>query len=790
MATKALQRKLIRELARLKGQIATVALVLAGGITCFIALRGTYLSLETARVAYYERLRFADVFARAERVPEPIARRIEALPSVALVETRVSKEVTVPMVGLPRAAYGRLLSLPSGRKPATNALYLRQGRLPEPTRDDEVVALESFAEAHHLAPGAELPVVISGRLRNLRVVGIALSPEFVFAIRPGALADDPKRYAVLWMDRGALGAAFGLDGAFNEVTVRIQPGGSEAATCAAIDRILAPFGGTGAVGRSGQLSHRILMQELSQLQALAGMVPVVFLCVAAFLINMVLGRLIRLQRPELATLKAIGYSNREVGLHYLALVVVVILPGNLLGVLGGWGLGRAVMVPYARAFRFPDLGFSLSPSLIVSALVASSVAATLGALGAVRSAVKLPPAEAMRPPAPARYRRGLSERLGLDAFLGPSGLMVLREIQRRPLRTLTSSLGIAGAVALLILGHFGWDSMTSYFEGTFRREQRQDLAVAFALPVTPRAVGELERMPGVLRAEGMRAVPVRISYEHRARDSILMGLPAVATLRRLVTRGGGAEVEVPEDGVLLTKTLGEILGLRIGDRPALEVREGDRRTIRPVIVGFIDESVGLQIYARASLVAALAGDQGAVSSVLLQVDPRETERIEAELRRSPSVIDVSDVRADLERLFDMNAATMDIWTAVSIVLASLVVFGVVYNNARIALSARSRDLASLRVLGFSRREISWVLLSGLAVEVVLALPLGLLLGRFWASRFMATVDQETFRWQVFIAPRTNALAVMVALLAAAASALWVRRSLDKLDLISVLKARE
>lgn len=789
MATSVLTRKLLRETRRLLGQIATIALVLAGGITCFISLRGTYLSLEDARARYYEDRRFADVFARAERAPESLAARIEMLPSVEIVDTRIAEDVMLPLEGMRRPAYGRLVSVPHGREPGTNALHLRRGRLPERGRDEAVV-LESFAIAHGIGPGAVLPVVINGKLRDVRVVGVALSPEFVFAIRPGALADDPKRYAVLWMDRSVLAAAFQLEGAFNELTLRLQPGASEAPVRAAIDRILAPYGGTGAVGRDGQISHRVLEQELSQLAALAGMVPIVFLAVAAFLINMVLGRLIRLQRPEIATLKAVGYTNGEIGRHYLGLVTVVLLPGGMVGVACGVWLGRVVLGLYTQAFRFPVLEFQLSGSLVASALGASTVAAVLGALGAVRNAVKLPPAEAMRPPAPARYRRGLLERLRLGALFGPSGMMVLREIQRRPLRTLLSSLGIAGAVALIILGRFGWDSVTAYFEGTFRREQRHDLAVAFGKPAAPRVVGQLARMPGVVTAEGIRAVPVRVRHEHRSRDSVLMGLPEHATLRRLITRGGGYEVTVPEDGVLVTRTLGELLGLKVGDRPALEVREGERRTLRPVIVGFIDESIGLQVYGRADLVASLQGDEGAISSAVLKVDRENMADIEAALRRSPHVIDVSDAKADMERLFDMNASIINVWTFISILLASSVVFGVVYNNARISLAARARDLASLRVLGFSRREISSILLWGLAIEVLIAVPLGLWFGRYWSQQFMATVDQETFRWQVVIAPRTYALAVAVTALGAAASALLVRRKLDHLDLVSVLKARE
>jgi putative ABC transport system permease protein len=787
---RALNRKLLRELFLLRGQILTIALVIASGITSFVALRGTYGSLEESRASYYDRYRFAHVFVRVKRAPETLASRIEELPGVALVQTRVVEEVTLPLEGLDRPAYGRLLSLPGSGQPATNALCLVAGRFPLRGHDEEVVLLKAFADAHELKPGQSVPTIVNGKLRRLRVVGIALSPEFVYAIRPGAIVDDPKRYAVLWMERTALASAFRMSGAFNELSLRLQPGASEPSVVAALDRVFAAHGSDGAHGRRLQISHRILSDELNQLATLSAMIPMVFLAVAAFLVNLVLGRLIRLQRHELATLKAVGYTNREVGWHYLGLVGVVMLPGTLLGLLGGWGLGRLVMNAYGAVFRLPELRFVMSPSLLLVAVLVSTTSAAAGALLAVRAATRLPPAEAMRPPAPAHYRRSVLERLGLAGLFGPSLMMVVREILRRPLRTAFSSLGIAGAVALLILGRFGWDSVTYYFESIFRREQRQDLTVFFAQAVDPRAVGELQRWPGVLRAEGVRAVPVRARHEQRVRTSVLLGLPREHSLKGLLNRQGSL-LSLPKQGVLITKTLGEVLALQLGDLIDLELLEGDRRTVHPTVTGFLDEASGLQIYAPQELVAELAGDHGAISSVLLRVDPRELVNVEHRLRLSPHVIDVSDALGDMQRMRDMNASFIDIWTMVSIALSASVIFGVNYNNARIALAARSRDLASLRVLGYSRREVSKVLLGGLAVEVAIAIPLGLLLGRIWAVQFMRmSLDPETFRWSTTVAPRTYFMAAAVAVGAALASGLWVRRSLNKLDLIGVLKTRE
>ena len=786
----ALDRKLLRELWAMKGQVITIAVVLGSGVASFLMLRGVYVSLEASRDAYYERNRFADVFATVEHAPESLAARIEALPGVARVQTRVAEDVTLPIEGMPRPAYGRLLSLPASGESATNALHLLKGRLPARGPTFEVVVLEPFARAHGLEPGHRLPAILNGRLEALKVVGIALSPEFVYAIRPGSIADDPKRYTVLWMERTALAAAFDRAGAFNDVSLLLQPGASEAAVIAGLDRLLARYGSDGAYGRRDQRSNQILTRELDQLEGLATMIPLVFLGVATFLIRLVLGRLVTLQRQEIAMLKAVGYSNRRVGTHYLGLVVVVLVPAALLGVgLGRW-LGGIVLALYAEVFNFPEFALQLDAGLIATGLSVSAAGALLGALVAVRAAVRLPPAEAMRPPSPARYRRGVLSRAGLDALPGPVGLMVLRESVRRPLRTVMSSLGIAGAVSLLVLARFGVDSLDRYFEGIFAREQRQDLTVTFNSPVSPRVVDELGRSPGVVAAEGLRAVPVRARHGPRARDAVLMGLEPNGTLQQLIDRGTGAAVPLPREGLLLSRKLGEVLGLEPGDLLRLELKEGERKTVQVEVAGFIDDTMGLRVYATAGQVAALVRDEGAVSQALVRVAPGRRGALEARLADSPRVLETTDLRAELQRTRDLNAKAFDVWMAVSVLLASVVILGVVYNNARIALTARSRELASLRVLGFKRSEVSRVLLGGLAVEVALAIPLGLALGRLWAQQFSRSFDQETFRFTAVVAPRTYLLATFVALVAAAVSAFWVRRSLDRLDLIAVLKTRE
>jgi putative ABC transport system permease protein len=786
----ALDRKLARDLVRLRGQALTIALVVAAGVASYVTLRSTWASLTASRDAYYDRHRFADVFAHLERAPRSVAAEIEAVPGVASVYPRVVESVLLPVEGMLEPATATLVSIPLGREPPLNGLYLRAGRLPEPGRLDEALVIDSFAAAHGLVPGDRLPAVINGARRELQIAGIALSPEFVFPVSPGDFAPDDKRVAILWMDVDVLGPAFQMDGAFNDVVLALQPGVTPGPVVAELDRILEPYGGLGAVARAKQASNFMLEGELSQLEQFATAFPLIFLAVAAFLLNVVLSRLVALQREQIAVLKAVGYRNRRIALHYLELVLAISLVGAALGVAVGAWLGGAMTDLYARYFRFPALVYRLDPSVAAVGVLVTVASAVAGALGAARSIAKLPPAEAMRPPAPARFRVSRLERGRLGRLLGPSATMVVRELRRRPLRLALSALGIAAGVGVLVVGRFGYDSFDYLIHGVFHEEQAGDMTVALIRPMPERAVGELAHLPGVLAAEGNRAVPVRLRAGHVHRESAILGLADPPRLRRLVDRHARPVGLPGGDGLAISRKLGELLGLGVGDVVTVEVREGNRPVRRLPVAALVDDAFGLQAYMSSAALHRLLGQERSVSLVHLRVDPTRLDDIHRRLEQMPAVAQVTRKQTLIDRFNAQTGETMLAMTLIMTAFAAVIAIGVVYNNARVALSMRSRDLASLRVLGFTRREISAVLLGELAVQVVLAIPLGLVLGTWWAGAIMSSVDPEVYRLPIVVSTQSYAFAVLVAGGAGLISALLVRRKLDHLDLIAVLKTRE
>ena len=786
---RALNRKLWRDLWQLRAQALAIALVVAAGVATWVMFRTTLDSLATSRDWYYQTYRFADVFLPLERAPLRVAERIAEIPGVVATQVRVVAPVTVDVAGFPELVSGLITSVPDRGESHVNRLYLRTGRRPEPTRDDEVLLAAAFAEAHGLGPGDTLVVNVKGHRKQLRIVGIAQSPEFVNQLRPGGVFPDYKRYAVMWMARTPLSHAWDMDGAFNDVVVRLQAGASVQAVIERLDRLFDRYGGSGAFARKDQLSHRFLTQEMHGLTQMSGIFPAIFIGVAAFLLNVVVTRLVITQRTQVAALKAFGYGNGGVALHYIGMVLVIVLAGVLLGIAAGAWLGVRLSAIYTHFFRLPWLHFVLSPATLVQAGLISAAAGVAGALVAVRLVVQLRPAEAMRPEPPALYRQSLIERIGLQRFLSAPSRMILRHLRHRPLKTLFSVIGLAFAAAILMTGRFQRDTVDFMMRVQFNLAQRQDVTLSFTGPTSHRAVHELHGLPGVLHAEGFRSVPVQLRHEHRRWRTRVLGLPPDATLRRVPDRDL-RPVDVPAQGIMLTDYLADLLDVRVGELLELQILEGARPRRTVPVTGLVGEYLGVSGYMRLDALNGLLREGPALSGAWLAVDARRMPALFEAFRDTPRVAGIQ-VREDEIRNFHRSMDEMVIYySTVALGFAIIIAVGVVYNAARITLTERNRDLASLRVLGFTRGEISYILLGELAVLTLVALPVGLWLGRGLCFYIASVMDSDLYRLPVVLNPDAYAFSAGVVLAAALGSALLVRRRLDRLDLIAVLKTRE
>jgi len=785
----ALNRKLRRDLWRLRGQMLAIALIVASGVGVLIMSLSSHEALQETAEAYYERYRFAQVFAEVKRAPRSLEAKIANLPGVQAVETRIAEFAVVDVEGFEEPIIGQFVSVPESGQPLLNRLALRSGRWIAPERVDEVIVNEPFAEAHGLIPGDSFQAVLRGNKRTLTVVGTALSPEFVYAIGPGALMPDAERFGVFWMGREALAAAYDLEDSFNDAALSLLRGTEPTAVIERLDTLLEDYGGVGAYARKDQISNWFIMSELEQMRNMSRILPSVFLAVAAFLTNMVLGRLIAIERTEIGLLKAFGYSNLDVGWHYAKLVMAMAGLGVLLGWVLGYGLGQINTQIYADQYRFPFLLYRPGPGSFAIAAAVSMAAALLGAVGGVRGAVSLAPAEAMRPPAPPSFQRGAMARSRAAAALDQPTRMIFRQILRWPLRAFMTASGIAMAVAVMISILQWFDSIDHMVHVNFFVSQHQDATIGLVEAEHESVARELANLPGVLAVEPQRIVTAVFRAGSRMHRGSLTGIVPDAQLQPVYDTSGEV-VDLPPSGLVLSSMLAEKLRVAPGDQIWVEVLEGRRPTLQFPVAAVFETYLGMPAYIDKEALNRRLLEPRRTQFLGLLIDEAEQSALFAELKDLPEVSAVMMRRAAVDTFHETLARTLMIFVSFFSVFSCTLAFGVVYNTARIALSERGRELATLRVLGFTRWEISYILLGEVGLTVFLGLPLGCLAGFGLTWLITSAFETELYRVPLVIDPSTFGMAVVVVLLAAVVSGLLVRERLDGLDLIAVLKTRE
>lgn len=782
-----LARKRVRDLWRLRGQVLAIALVAGVGVANLVMSRATLESLEASRDRYYRDHAFAEVFVELRRAPEAVGARLVAVPGVAVAQTRVAALGRAEVPGFDEPVRVQAMSLPEGDRPL-NRLRLRHGRLPMPHERDAVVVSDAFAEAHGLQPGDRLALVLYGQRGRFTIVGIGASPEFVSQGAPASLFPDAKRFAIAWLPRPELANAIDMDGAFNSVALVLQRHARQEAVIADIDAVLARYGGHGAIGRVDQRSHRYLTEELRQLATMARLFPAVFLAVAAYVLYVVLGRMVSVEREQIGTLRAFGFTPGEVWRHYAGFAVGVGLLGAALGIALGTVLARLVAGLYRDYFRLPDLDLVVSPAIVALAIAVSLASAVLGGTAPVLRAARLAPVDAMRPEAPQRVSRKRAGRM-IPERLGQMHRLIARDLGGRPLRAILAWAGLAFGTAVMMMGRFQHDAIDFMIQRQFQPAERQDLSVVLFEPASPRALAELASLQGVRRVEGERTVPVRVAHRSAGYRTVLRSLDPASQLRRPLDRNG-EPIAPSAHGVLLTDYLARYLGARPGDIVELQVLNGRRPRLHLPLAGVVHEPFGSQAYVGRATLDRLLGEGPRIDGAALAIDPAALPQVLDALTRRPAVAVVDRQGEAIRNFYDGMARTVLTFTVIATAFGAVITAGVTYSSAQVALSERARDLASLRILGFTRAEVGYLLLGELALLVVLAVPFGFLLGHALVALLVHGFESDLFRIPGHVSPGTYGVAALTTLASAVAAAVPVWRRISRLDLVAVLKARD
>ena len=783
----AIDKKLLRDFRRLWLQALAIALVLACGVAVLLTSVGMYTALSDTRAAYYERNRFADVFVQTKRAPLSLLAEIEQIDGVLSAEARIEGGAVLDIPGRTRTAIGHILSYPETGEPILNLPLLLSGRMP--TTSSEVTVNAPFAEANAFRIGDSFSANLNGQKRELTIVGTVLSPEFIYTIGPGAMMPDSEAFGILWMTERAAAAAFDMTGAFNDLSLSLAAGQQPEPVIEALDDLLEPYGGLGAYDRETHVSNAFLDAELQQHRGMALILPPIFFGISGFLVSMVLGRIIALERSEIGLLKAIGYSNFEICLHYLMLAGLIAVVGVLVGWVAGTMLARAVAGQYAQFFDFPYVIFKVSYWVYAVTALAGLATTSLGAAQSALKAAGLAPAVAMQPPAPPRFKRSFIDIAMARMHLTQSTTMILRSLFRWPIRSFLTSVGLALGVAAVIASSFMNDAMDEIIDLAFTQTNRQDAILIFAEEVPESTLEDVRNLPGVLQAEGQQYHSAILRNAHLSkRISFDVRRPG-ADLARVID-AEGAPLVIPSGGVLLSRRLANHLDVDTGDALEAEFLSGRRETYELTVTGIVDQYLGLGAYMDFEFLNDLFRQAPRISTANVTMDDTKMDALHQAVKDTPNlsgIIELTENRRSFQETINENIVVMN---TIYITIAVLITVGVSYNAARIQLSERARELASLRILGFGRGEVSYILVGEMMLIALIAQPIGWGVGAWIAYAMTTAFTSDLYAIPLVLKPSTFATASLVVLSAAFVSVMIVRRRLDRLDLVSVMKTRE
>jgi len=786
-----LDRKLLRNLGTMRLQIVAIVLIVACGVASFVTMLTSYRGLQQSRDAYYGRYRMADLWAPVKRLPRSRLVELERIPGVRRVQGRITSGVILDMPRLTQPASAQMISVPARRHAILNDLHLTRGRWFSGDGIREVIVDQRFARAHGLEVGDSLLAVMNNKKEALSITAFALCPEFVYLMGSASqLLPDAERFTVLWISEPFAEAVFDYQDACNEVVATLARDANREEVVARFDAALDRYGALGAYARKDQVSNRFLNDEIKAGEGSATVIPTIFLAVAAFVLHVLMGRLVITQRTQIAVFRAFGYTTGQLSLHFLKLALLVGVLGGLIGSgLGVW-FSHGMLAMYQDFYTFPVMAVSFDPAVILGAFLVSLAFAGLGAFGAVRAAARIEPAEGMRPESPPIYRKTIFGRLGLlGRRLGFAPRMILRHLARTKLRAFVTASGVAMAAAILLLTLASRDAVEVLIDTQYGLIERQDIQVGFYDERGRAALHELRQMEGVRTAEPLLSVPVKLVNGWRWRRSVITGLERGQTLRALLNREL-QHVPLPEDGLLMSRKLADLLGLRVGDEVDVEVLTGRKQRFRAHVSNVVDEYLGVFAYAEIGMLSRGVGERSILTGASLCVDPARLDAIGESLKELPAVASVTLTAQSIKSFEETTGASQTIIYGVLVLFAGVLTFGVMYNTARISLSERQRELGSMRVLGFTVREVSSFLMGENMLLAFLAVPAGLGLGAWFTWLLSRAYETDLYRWPFVLRPDTVLWTALIVLSFGVLANILVVWRLRTLDIVEVLKARE
>lgn len=789
-----LSRKIWRYIFRNLGQFLAAAAVVMGGIIVYVSMSSSYYNLGQAREDFYRENRFADYYFQFVKAPDGVVKQIERVDGVNHVSGRIQKDLSVIKENNERAT-ARVVSYNLPMEEELNQITVVQGRGFEQNRSSgstEVVLDPKYLKANNLGWGDEITAIVEGKEVFFTVVGSAISPEFIYAMKDNAdILPDPQKFGIFMVEKQQAQQLLNMQGQINQILIEFDSEADQTAAINTIKEILRPYGLLSSYPRSDQLSDAMLEAELDQLRGVTNVLPMIFLAIAAAIQFVILRRMIKTQRPQIGLMKGTGYHNYQIMLHYVYYAVAVSLAGALAGILLGVRFSFYFTDLYATYFNLPVYFKGFNLQAIVTGVIMCLVIGCIAGVSASVGVVKIQPAESMRPEPPIIGGKSLLEYWPwLWSRLTSGWKMTIRNINRNKGRFTVTLLGVVFSVALLVISFFVYDAVDYMMQKFFYEGQTYDISIRFDSLIAEKEMLTISHVDGVQKVEPFLELPIRIHYGSHSEEEVLLAYSPDLTMKKLED-DNGQPILIPADGILLNERTARKLNVRPGDQVEIEtlLPTGPVHQEKAIVAGLVRQMVGSGSYIDLRQVNRLLQERNLISGAMIKVEPGKASQVETEINGMLGVASVLSHQKEIAN-FESYLGTMDISILIMVIFAAILGFAIVYNASVMNLAERNREIGCMRVIGFSVKEVSGLLSKENIVQSVLGVALGLPFGRYVAQAYMQSITTDLYTLPVIIYPRTYIMAAFGTIAFIFLAHKFSVRGIKKLDLAEVLKSPE
>jgi putative ABC transport system permease protein len=771
--------KMRRDLRHRAWQYAAVGITVFLGVLMFAASYDAYRNLTLSYDTTYDRLAFADLVVSGG--DGGLATAVAAVEGVDAVESR--RQLDPPMSVDGDRFIGRLVGQPTDRQPAVDRIDVIEGTDLGGADPDQVVIETHMAEAFGIGPGDIVEVFDGTTWRQLEVIGVAISPEYLWPARDRQdLFPLAKTFGVAFIDEAVLDQL-----PATTVTDQVLVTYADDAPDDVEERVRAVADGHGAgsyTTRDDHPSASTLQLDVDGFQEMALAFPVLFLTAAGMAVYVILSRTVTAERSIIGTLRASGMSATDIRRHYLGFGLILGVGGAALGVLVGVAAGTGLSEVYTSALDIPDTATALYPITPVIGLAFGLVAGLVSAWMPSRAAARIPPAEAMRGPTTGRPARGSRlGRLPLLRGLPVRWTMALRGIGRSRGRSISTVLGVVLALVLVLASWGMIDTVDILLDRQFSDIDRVDGLVVFDAPLDQATLDDVGAVDGVERAEPTATLGVTAKGPSGSYETSLTAFEADTRLHGWTNPSGG----LPETGILAGVALGDEIGVDAGDRIEISI-PSLATSVEAEVVEFVDEPLGTVLYVSIEeLERLLAGADPAVDGSVL-AEPGvgnaavlvtgDRQDVLADLGTVDGVAAVVDERV-LADTVDQYMGLFYAFVGIMLLFGGIMAFALMFNTMAVNLAERRGEFATLKASGMPTSTIAWLVTGENLLLTAVGIIPGLLIGWLVAAVFMQQFTSDTFNFDLQMHPTTfvwSAVAMLVvALLSLWPGIRWIRR---------------